>query len=165
MAISTLVYNNLLEKQNDGSLPDLEAAGALDVLLLQVDDDGNETTQRSRASVSAILASAATELTSTGYSRKTLTGVAVTRDDDNNVVEVSANDVDFTELTQAASETIVGAVVYIDNGTDAGRIPLWKVTATAGDIVTPNGEKFFLRFNGSVAGAGGILWRSGQGTL
>ena len=165
MAKTTLIYNNLLELMNDGALPNIVAASALGILLIEVADDGTTTAQRSRLNVAAILGSAAVELSSTGYTREFLTGVAVVRDDTGNVVEVTADDVDFGALTQAAAENIVGAVVYLEDAVDADRIPLWGVTADGGDVVTPNGEAFYLRFEGSVGGLDGVLWRTGQGTL
>jgi hypothetical protein len=124
------------------------------VLLLTVDDDGNATTQKSRATVAAILASAATEATGlANYAREALASQSVDTDETSNEVEWSADDVTWTAL--GTDETLNAAIVYLHVGADSANIPICHYSG--GFPVDANGEDFHLRWNGSVAGAGGVL--------
>jgi len=135
---------------------DLET-GPFRLLLLTTDDDGTDTVQRSRATVGAIIGSAAVEASVANYSRQTLANHArLATDGTADRIEWQGNDVTWSDL--GTDESIVAAVLYegtLDSGDDATNIPILKITA--GFPASCNGEDFHLRWNGSTDGTDGII--------
>jgi len=98
------------------------------------------------ATVQAVLARAGTtELTSTGYSRQALSSLAVNQDDTNDRAEWDAADVTFSSVSQAASEQVVGYLVYKKVTDDSDSIPVLLVDSVAN--ITPNGSDIKITWN------------------
>jgi hypothetical protein len=141
--MATTWYNVALTMLANGEL-DLEADD-IRVLILETDDPDNLTTQRDRATVAAILATAAAEATSTGYSRQALASKAVTQDNTGDLTKWDATDVTFATIAQATTEVWKAYIVYQHNDADdALNIPILR-----GDIadLEPNGEDIHLRWH------------------
>ncbi len=91
---------------------------ALIAVLLQSTGVETEATLRDYTTLSAILAAANDEPTSTGYSRQTLTGVAINIDQANDRVDIDCNDPSWTFT--AGVQNIGALVICYDNDTTAG---------------------------------------------
>ena len=158
--MANFFYNEGKELLDTGSIEWEQVGGTVDlrVLMLEVVDNGTLTQQKSRATIAAVLATAANELSSTGYARQPLENPAKIQDDTDDEIEYTADDIAFGALTQLAAEEAVAAIIYLHvSGDDADNIPVMYVDS--GFPVTPNGENFFLRWEGSVAGSDGVVFR------
>ncbi len=105
------------------------------VLLLEASGDQD----KDDADVAAVLARAGTtELTSTGYVRRTLTGLVVTQDDTNDDAEWTADNVEWDPITQLAAEVVVGFFIYKFVTNDSDSIPILINDDTTN--LTPDGN-------------------------
>ena len=111
------------------------------IIALETDDeDTDETT------VATLLAGAAAEVTSTGYTggfegadRLSLAGNAITVDQANDRAEFDCDDITWTAISQAAAETWVSFVIANELTNDAGSYLLAHLEPT-GVPLTPNGS-------------------------
>ena len=118
------------------------------ILALETDDeDTDETT------VGTLLAGAAAEVTSTGYTggfggadRLSLVGNAIAVDQANDRAEFDCNDITWTAISQAAAETWVAFVVADELTNDAGSYLLAHLEPT-GVPLTPNGSDIKITIN------------------
>lgn len=137
--MANFAYTYAAEGLMNGTI-DLDA-NDIRVLLLQVDEE-----TKTYANITALLASAATELTSTGYTRQALASEAVVRDDANSRAEFDAADATFSSVSQASSEQAVAAVVYKFVTNDGDSIPLFHID-DGGFPITPQGGDIVIQWN------------------
>jgi len=141
--MADFIYNVACKQLLDGDL-DFNAPDDIRVLLLEAASDEN----KDDATVSAVLARAGTtELTSTGYSRGALANEATSQDDANDRAEFDADDITFSSVSQAASETVVAAVVYKHVTNDTDSIPILFIDSATGLPLTPNGSDIIIAWN------------------
>lgn len=141
--MAAFTYNVAKKQLLDGDL-DFNAPNDIRVLLLEAATDENADD----ATVSAVLARAGTtELTSTGYSRQALTGETTSQDDANDRAEFDADDVTFSSVSQAASETVVAVVYYKHVTDDTDAIPIAFDDSLTGLPLTPNGSDITITFS------------------
>lgn len=135
--MADFAYNVFKKTVLDGAI-DLDTGGDdIQVLLLEAATDEN----KDDATISAVLARAGTtELTSTGYSRTALTGEATSQDDTDDEGVFDADNVTFSAVSQAASETVVAAIVYKEVGADTVDVPLLFLDSLTNLPFTPNGS-------------------------
>jgi hypothetical protein len=104
------------------------SADALIVVLLKSGGLESDGTLMDYATLSDILAASNDEADFTSYTRKTLATVAVTVDNTNNRVDVTADNFTYTSAGGATNNTIAKLLVCYDGdtgaGTDANIIPL-----------------------------------------
>lgn len=132
--MADFVYNIAAKMLLDGDL-DFNAPDDIRVLLLEAGSDVN----KDDTTIQAVLARAGTdELTSTNYSRQALANEATSQDDSNDRAEFDADDVTFSGLVQAGSETIVKYLVFLFVTNDADSVPILQ--ADISPAVTPNGD-------------------------
>ena len=118
------------------------------IIALEVDDeDDTETT------VGTLLAGAADEVTSTGYTggfegadRLSLAGNAITVDQGNTRAEFDCNDLTWTAIAQAGAEEWVAFVIADELTNDAGSYLLAHLEPT-GVPLTPNGSDIKITIN------------------
>lgn len=134
--MADFVYNVAKEDILDSSFQ-LDGTDDIRVLLLEAASDEN----KDDATVQAVLARAGTtELTSTNYSRQALTTEAVTVDNTDDEAVFDADNVTFSSVSQAGSETVVAAVVYKHVTDDTDSIPFLFLDSLTGLPLTPNGS-------------------------
>ncbi|MEU3507706.1 hypothetical protein ABZ733_07220 [Streptomyces longwoodensis] len=140
--MATIVFNTALGRV--ASLAALPAANdALILIALEASGLETDAVLRDKDDFAAVVAGSTNEQTTVG--RKTLAGVAVTVDDTNDRVSISATNVTWSSPTGNP----VGAVVICydpdtTGGTDADLIPLTKHDLTW----TPDGNAFTLNVSG-----------------
>ena len=140
--MAQVVYNAKLKALLDGTFD--FAAADIRVLLLQANSDINADD----ANVGAVLTRAGTaELTSTNYSRQALGGQATNQNNTDNRAEFDANDVTFSSVAQAASETVTGVLVFVHDTNDAGSTPLFFDDTLTGLPLTPNGSDITITWH------------------
>lgn len=138
--MADFAYNIACFQLLNGDL-DFNAPDDIRVLLLESKSDVN----KDDVDVAAVLARAGTtELSSTGYSRQTLTGEGTIQDDTNDRGEFDAADPTFSSLVQATSETIVAYLVFKFITDDSSSIPI--IQADISPAITPNGD-FTIQWN------------------
>lgn len=132
--MADFVYNVACKQLLDGDL-DFDAPNDIRVLLLESGSDVN----KDDATIQAVLGRAGTtELSSTNYSRQSLANEATSQDDVNDRAEFDADDVTFSNLVQAGSETIVKYLVYKHVTNDTDSLPILQ--ADISPAITPNGD-------------------------
>ena len=138
--MANAAYNEAKTELLKGTL-DFDAPDDIRVLLLET--AGFDATD---ATIGAVLAGAAVELTSTGYSRQALAGEGVTKDDVNDRGEFNADDTTFSSVSRDGSETIVAAIVFKFITNDAASIPIAYID-TGGFPISPNGSNIVITWN------------------
>jgi hypothetical protein len=132
-----LVKYNIAKKQFFDADLDLNAPDDIRCLLLEAATDANPDD----ADVAAVLARAGTtELTSTGYVRQALVNEATSQDDPNDRAEFTADNVVFSSVSQAGSETVVAHLWFKFITNDAGSIPIALDDTPTEYPLTPNGS-------------------------
>ena len=149
--MADFIYNVAKKRLLDGDLH-LDTDDLRIILLEAVVGEDKD-----HATMTAALAPAGlTELTSTGYvtvldyanGSTALTEAANQQDDSNDRGEAHASDPSWASISQAAAETVVGAIIYIHvDGTGANDIPLAFIDSLTGFPLTPNGSNITLAFN------------------
>jgi len=138
--MADIIYNKAKAQIFSGDM-DLDA-DTFKVALLEASGDQDPDD----ATVQAVLArGGTTELTSSGYSRQTLTSLAVNQDDTNDRAEWDAADVTFSSVSQASSEQVVGYLVYKEVNDDSDSIPILLVDSIS--AITPNGSDIKITWN------------------
>ena len=104
MAVTAEIYARFFKNALNGNIDDLEGAGALECMLLDVNHSFSEADEF----VSDIVAN---EITDADYSRQALTGVAVTQgiDADDNQINLDAADITFGDPVSISANY---AVIY-----------------------------------------------------
>jgi len=141
--MADIIYNVAKAKIFSGDM-DLndQTADKFKVALLEASGDQN----KDDATVQAVLARAGTtELTSSGYSRQSLTSVTVNQDDTNDRAEWDAADVTFSSVSQSSSEEVVGYLVYMHVTDDSDSIPILLVDSITN--ITPNGSDIKIEWD------------------
>lgn len=118
------------------------------IIALEVDDEDD-----TEETVGALLAGAADEVTSTGYTggfegadRLSLGGNAITVDQGNTRAEFDCNDITWTAISQAGVEEWVAFVIADELTNDAGSYLLAHLEPT-GVPLTPNGSDIKITIN------------------
>jgi hypothetical protein len=141
--MANFVYNIAKKQLLDGDI-DFNAPDDIRILLLEAATDENPDD----VDVQAVLARAGTtELTSTGYARQALAAEATSQDDANDRAEFDANDVTFSAVSQAGSETVIGWLLFKFITDDASSIPIAFVDTATGLPLTPNGSDITITWN------------------
>lgn len=141
--MADFAYNVFKKTVLDGAI-DLDAAGDdIRVLLLEAATDEN----KDDTTVQAVLARAGTtELTSTGYSRQALANEATSQDDTDDEGVFDADNVTFSSVSQAGSETVVAIVIYKHVTDDTDSVPLLFIDGATGLPLTPNGSDIQIQW-------------------
>ena len=138
--MANAAYNKAKAELLKGTL-DFDAPDDIRVLLLETAGFDAD-----HATIAAVLAGAAVELTSTGYSRQALAGEGVTQDDVTDRGEFDATDATFSSVSQAGSENVVAAIVFKFITNDAASIPIAYID-TGGFPITANGSDIVITWN------------------
>ena len=138
--MANAAYNKAKAELLKGTL-DFDAPDDIRVMLLETGGFDAD-----HATIAAVLAGAAAELTSTGYSRQALTGEGVTKDDVNDRGEFDAADATFSSVSQDGAETVVAAIVFKFITNDAASIPIAYID-TGGFPISPNGSDIVITWN------------------
>ena len=138
--MANAAYNKAKSELLKGTI-DLDASDDIRVMLLETAGFDAD-----HATIAAVLAGAAAELTSTGYSRQALANEAVTQDDANDRAEFDATDATFSSVSQASAEDVVAAIVFKFITNDASSIPIAYID-TGGFPITANGSDIVITWN------------------
>ena len=138
--MANAAYNEAKTELLKGTL-DFDAPDDIRVMLLETAGFDAD-----HATIAAVLAGAAVELTSTNYSRQALAGEGVTQDDVNDRGEFDATDATFSSVSQAGSENVVAAIVFKFITNDASSIPIAYID-TGGFPITANGSDIVITWN------------------
>ena len=138
--MANAAYNKAKAELLKGTL-DFDAPDDIRVMLLETAGFDAD-----HATIAAVLAGAAVELTSTNYSRQALAGEGVTQDDVNDRGEFDATDATFSSVSQAGSENVVAAIVFKFITNDSSSIPIAYID-TGGFPITANGSDIVITWN------------------
>lgn len=136
-------YNSLPTLLGNGGL-DWDDAVGVTLKMLLGRSTGTYTFNPDHATLSAILSAGFVEITVASYSRKTITGRTVTKDDSLNNAKYDCDNVAFGALE--SGQTVSQAIIFKNITTDADSVPLlyidgkMDIVAAAPAVAAPSGS-------------------------